>query len=258
MMINFSVVIPCYNSSKTIEDCLNSVFKQIYKPKEIIVIDDGSTDDTFYKLDDLKKKCPEEINLIIFKQINSGPSVARNNGIKLASNNWIAFLDSDDCWIKSHLEELSITFYKNPEVSIIGVNSRSVSKKIHFNELLYKNYFQTSSVIVKKEVILKYLFNENQKYSEDFRTWLLILYHYEGYILKAEHAFPIKDRLLVYSGGGLSSNLNAMQKGEIDNFIYLLQNKMITNIEFFKVIIFSYLKFFRRKYLKLKYNLYES
>lgn len=95
--VRIAVVIPCYNSGQTIEDTLRNICNQTYPPAEIIVIDDGSTDDT----EERSRRFP---NVKYFKQKNSGVSVARNNGVKLARSDWIAFCDSDDVWDKRKLE----------------------------------------------------------------------------------------------------------------------------------------------------------
>lgn len=91
MCIMFSVVIPAYNCADVIEDAINSVCKQSVKEYigEIIVINDGSTDDTLNVLEQCKSKF--EIPIVILNQQNSGVSKARNEGVKKANYDWIAF-----------------------------------------------------------------------------------------------------------------------------------------------------------------------
>jgi glycosyltransferase involved in cell wall biosynthesis len=91
-MIRFSVVIPTYNRSAWLSGALESVFAQTEQPYEVIVVDDGSADDTYAMLQRYEDRVTS------FKQTNAGPAVARNRGIDAATGDYIAFLDSDDLW----------------------------------------------------------------------------------------------------------------------------------------------------------------
>lgn len=245
-----SVVIPCYNSENTIAKCITSVFKQTILPKEIIVIDDGSKDQTVIKLQELQKKCPREIDFVILQQTNSGPSVARNNGILKSKYSWIAFLDSDDLWLKDKIKIETEFLDSNEDIKILGATMLSTPLQITFKKLLFKNYFQTSSVIVSKECISKALFNEKQKYGEDYRAWLEITYDNKAYIIPPLRAFPIDQRSTAFGGEGLSSNLIKMFSGEISNFQNLYKLKKISLTQFLIINVFSFLKFIRRCLLK--------
>lgn len=96
-----SVIIPNYNNAQFLTECVDSVFVQTYQPLECIVVDDGSTDNSLEVLNELSQKYPK---LRIFEQINSGPSVARNLGMKHAKGEYIAVLDADDYWSPCKLE----------------------------------------------------------------------------------------------------------------------------------------------------------
>lgn len=98
--IKVSVIIPVYNREMTIQKCLNSVMSQTYKPYEIIVIDDGSTDKTIEIVENIK--CSY---LKIIKQNHRGAQAARNVGILNANGDYITFLDSDDEWLVTLLDE---------------------------------------------------------------------------------------------------------------------------------------------------------
>lgn len=87
-----SVVIPCFNAEKFLERSVSSVLNQTFKPKEIICVNDGSTDNTLSLLKSIQKR----ENIIVIDQINKGASNARNNGLKAASGEYIQFLDADD------------------------------------------------------------------------------------------------------------------------------------------------------------------
>lgn len=96
--IRVSVVIPAFNAEKTIQKTVESVLSQTYPPCEIIVINDGSEDGTERRV----KQFENQVKVIT--QENAGPSAARNNGVKKAKGDFIAFLDADDEWFPWHLE----------------------------------------------------------------------------------------------------------------------------------------------------------
>jgi glycosyltransferase involved in cell wall biosynthesis len=93
-----TVVITAYNSQETISRAIDSVLDQTVQPKEIIVVDDGSTDDTAQILLSFDDK------IRVISQRNQGPSAARNTGIKAAKTTWIALLDGDDLWHREKLQ----------------------------------------------------------------------------------------------------------------------------------------------------------
>lgn len=100
MEINISVIIPCYNRERTIERCIKSIINQTVKPYEIIIVDDGSTDGSVEKIEQL------DCNFLrLIKQNHKGAQAARNLGILNAKGNYIAFLDSDDEWLPNMLEK---------------------------------------------------------------------------------------------------------------------------------------------------------
>lgn len=139
-----SVVIPCYNSEEWLEDTLDSVYNQTYNHLEVIVIDDGSTDNT----KEIVKKYSDKIKYIY--QENSGPSVARNTGINNSKGEYIAFLDADDMWEEDKLIK-QIEFMKNN--SSYGVVVTDLKVVNESNEYLYthKNIWPEN----KKEIIEK-------------------------------------------------------------------------------------------------------
>lgn len=98
-----SVVIPVYNREKTIDRCISSIINQTYKPLEIIVVDDGSSDSTVSLVEQWIDKS-NEIQIKMYKQSHLGAQAARNKGIREAKGKWIAFLDSDDEWCANRLQ----------------------------------------------------------------------------------------------------------------------------------------------------------
>lgn len=182
-----SVIIPTYNRGDLIEYTINSVLNQSYQNFEIIIMDDGSTDNT----KSVVKRIKDE-RLIYKWQKNSGkPASARNSGLKLAKGEFIAFLDSDDIWFNKKLEIQIKEFKKNPDIHMLSTNvvlfrknyyeiflNIKRNKKIPFKELIKKNIIATSSVMLRRVVIEKVgYFDEDVKLKavEDYEYWLRIL-----------------------------------------------------------------------------------
>lgn len=110
--MKFSIVIPAYNATRTLYACLQSVQNQTYQNYEVIVVDDGSTDDTLQIAEHFSMM---DARFLCVRQENSGVSVARNHGISIASGDFICFLDSDDQYVDTFLEEFYTMIVENPE-----------------------------------------------------------------------------------------------------------------------------------------------
>ena len=106
----FSVVIPLYNKAESIQKTLKSVLSQRFEPKEIIVVDDGSTDESLAQVKALKSD-----KIRILSQQNQGVSAARNNGVAVSTCEYIAFLDGDDLWSPFHLQTLKDLILRFPQ-----------------------------------------------------------------------------------------------------------------------------------------------
>ena len=104
-----SIILPAFNSSRFIDSTIESVRNQTYKYWELLITDDGSTDNTVKIINKHQKK-DSRIKLFILK-VNSGAGVARNNSIKMANGKYIAFCDSDDLWLPHKLKK-QIDFMK--------------------------------------------------------------------------------------------------------------------------------------------------
>jgi len=191
MKINvfFSIIIPLHNKSKYILNTLNSALNQTYSHFEIIVINDGSTDNSVDLINSLNSP---KIRLI--SQENQGVSVARNKGIKIAKGNYIAFLDADDYWFPFHLAEIKKSITKFPNESVFCNNYNIYLTKEKFKKttfsikpsseeiILITNYFEsslinsiawTSSVCLKKSIIDKtLLFDKNLSSGQDTDLWI--------------------------------------------------------------------------------------
>lgn len=113
-MPKFSIIIPVYNVEKYLKKCLDSVFNQTYKEYEVIVVNDGTKDNSM----DIVK----DYNVKVINQKNQGLSAARNAGVKVATGDYLIFLDSDDYWEKNLLKELSKSLKNNPDLVRFQIN----------------------------------------------------------------------------------------------------------------------------------------
>lgn len=143
----FSIIIPIYNSEKYLEECINSVIKQkvnFTRDIQIVLINDGSIDNSKEICFKYKQKYPN--NIIYLEQENSGVSIARNNGLKHASGEYITFLDSDDKLENKYLKKGYKMLCKNPNVNIVFYRIKFFDSKNNFHPLDYK--FQNGDRIV--------------------------------------------------------------------------------------------------------------
>lgn len=249
-----SIVVPLYNSQNDIENCLESIFRQTYKNYEVIIVDDGSTDNSVYLVEHFISK-HTDMQILLLHQQNFGPSKARNEGVLHSKGDLIAFLDSDDEWKSDKLSSM-VPFFVDNEVGIVSSlysiandcafnNLDNSVKLITPNRLLFKNYFITSATVCRANVLKKYLFNELQKYSEDYRLWLEICF--SGYkCLLFNSCLTKMNSKPIYGGSGLSSKLYEMEKGEWRNYYHLLKISRINFFQFLCAISFSSIKYIYR------------
>lgn len=194
----FSVVIPLYNKQDSITVTLQSVLAQTYTNYEIIIVDDGSTDDsaniaeiTLREYSECTPDCVLESRVICKK--NGGVSSARNKGIQEAKYEYIALLDGDDVWDEHYLEEQVKLIHDFPNAKMWGVNYADICNGdiLSYHQGVaddYRGYvnnyfgtkhgdlFWTSAIVLKKD-IAEYvdLFDERMAYSEDMDLWYRII-----------------------------------------------------------------------------------
>jgi len=214
---NISVIIPTYNRADLIPEALDSVFAQTYHDFEIIVVDDGSTDNTA----EILRPLAEQGRLKYIRQNNQGASAARNRGIAEARGNFIAFLDSDDLFEPLKLD-LQMKYYQaHPEMGL--VHSGFTKFDSHGNELGYRDtswfsgmiypqillYWTTlmamDTVIVPKKVFDSVgLFDANLVHGEDLDMWRRIARKYPFGFINRSLA-----RIRVHEGNISGNKLNA-------------------------------------------------
>lgn len=149
-MPKFSIIIPVYNVEKYLRKCLESVFNQTYKNYEVIVVNDGTKDNSM----DIAKDYPVKV----VNQKNQGLSVARNNGVEKATGEYILFLDSDDYIEKGLLKEINKSLNNNPDIVRFQIKEAfEDGKKIEYNEQSFTNKSGQEAF----QLITKYHFVEN-------------------------------------------------------------------------------------------------
>ena len=131
-----SIIIPVYNSEKYIGRCIDSILNQTYTNYELILIDDGSTDNSLKILNDYKKK---DNRIRVYSQKNKGVAITRNRGIKLSNGQYICFIDNDDYIENKYLENLVSNCCNNDFV--IGGYKRVSDDKILFKKKLKNTNF---------------------------------------------------------------------------------------------------------------------
>lgn len=187
----FSIVIPVYNRADIICKTLESVSTQNFQEWECIIVDDGSTDNTQEKIKDFIKT---DSRFKYIYQNNAERSAARNNGIKNAKGEYICFLDSDDFFLKNHLEVLHkcIELQNNPicmfftnyfnlkENEIIPINIPIFNNEYGIKYLL-ENPIIPARTCIHKNILSTELFDEDIVVVEDLILWLKIAHKYKIY-----------------------------------------------------------------------------
>ena len=129
-----SVIVPVYNVEKYLPQCLNSIINQTYKNIEVVLVDDGSTDDSGNICEEYKKN---DERIIVVHQKNSGLSAARNVGIEISTGEYITFIDSDDYISPDYIENLySALEQYSADIAICDL--KKVSEKVELWDIDYK------------------------------------------------------------------------------------------------------------------------
>lgn len=184
--IQISVIIPTWNRAHLLKRAIKSALNQSLSPLEILICDDGSTDDTFKMIKSFKDK---RIKWITADHLGL-PAVVRNRGIKESKGEWIAFLDSDDEWFPKKLEK-QMTLARQTECLAVCCNAYSVNlngqrkkyldctkKILTFSDLIKVNYVILSSAVIHRSLLSKCLgFPEGHKFrnAPDYAFWLRVL-----------------------------------------------------------------------------------
>lgn len=231
--LKISVIIPSFNREKYLPIAINSIKDQTYHIDEIIIIDDGSTDNTqkiLNKIDNIKT----------IKTKNLGVSHARNIGIKASKNNWVAFLDSDDIWIQDKIEKQVNFHKKNQNILFSHTGERWIrdGKRVKYPKSLKKPQGEcflqnistckiaASSVLMHKSIFddIGY-FDEKLKVCEDYDLWLRVTQKYTIGLMYEE--------LIIKNAGHkqLSTSIFAIDRYHIYSLQKLLNSKFKNEIQ---------------------------
>jgi glycosyltransferase involved in cell wall biosynthesis len=212
-----SVVIPAYNAEGTIKETLQSVQKQTFSDFEIIVINDGSTDQTLEVINTV-----QDSRISVFSYSNGGLPVARNRGILQANGEFITFLDADDLWTPDKLELQLAALQQHPEAGLAyswtlimdekGENfypGKSFSFEGNvYSELLISNFIASgSNAMLRREAIESVgEFDAELRSCEDWDYWLRVAPHWHFVVV------PKPQILYRQSSGAMSSKVDVMEK----------------------------------------------
>ena len=197
--MRFSVIIPLYNKAPYVAKAIDSVLSQTFADYELIVMDDGSADGSY---DVVLKVVEGQRDCHVYKQANGGVSVARNNAVALSQGEYLCFLDADDWWEPTFLDEMDKFVAEFPEAGIYGTNYTIVNETRHKTRMAsvgvetgfekgYINYCQvyaktmymplwTGAVCVPRSVFDEmHGFPTDIKLGEDFLLWIRIALKYK-------------------------------------------------------------------------------
>lgn len=250
-----SVIIPCYNSERTIRFALLSVVHQTLQPLEIICVDDCSTDQTIKTIRAFADEFANCNIIVEAMEQNGGPAIARNHGWDIAKGDYITFLDSDDNWHPQKLELQVAFMQRTGSFGSSHARARKLSGTYSVSDqtlptivittkgLLFRNRIVTSAVMLKN--VPNFRFRQDMRYCEDLQLWFEILF-------SGEHIIYLNAPLgSIYQGEdapqGLSSAVLKMERGKQDIFLDLFRRKLISLPSLLAALSFSALKFvFRR------------
>lgn len=213
-----SVIIPTFNRFLFLKKAITSVLSQTFQDFELIVVDDGSVDDTAETVSAFKR------GIVYIKQQNKGPASARNTGIKNSTMPFIAFLDSDDWWAKDKLSAQIKEMRDNPDYLVSHTdeiwykNGRLLNqKKKHekpqgyiFDRCLPLCVVSMSTVMIRRELFDKAgFFDENLPCCEDYEFWLRV---------SAKENFLFIEKPLTLKDGGRPDQVSSVYATGIDRF----------------------------------------
>jgi len=259
----FSIIIPLYNKESYVAETITSVLNQTFVDFEMIVIDDGSTDGSARVV-----KSFNDTRITYEKIENSGVSVARNAGVKIAKYDYITFLDADDWWAPTFLEEMVVLINKYPDERVFASGRVSVFQN---KRVIYSNRFlpskgteglvdyikiiseslppvNSSNSIFKSDALLKAgLFKEGQKKHEDHDLWLRVCKNHLVVFLNKDLSFYRKDVL------------DSASKGiyRFEDFISYLETIFLVKKEIHKERLRYFKKYYNR-YILLTFIKYEN
>ncbi len=265
----FSVVIPLYNKQQYIRNTIKSVLKQDDKDFEIILIDDGSTDNSLKQIEDIS-----DPRLKIFRSQNQGVSSARNLGIQKSQGKILAFLDADDFWYPQHLSEIRSLYENFPEAKLYATGyeieypegftktfglHQAKTRRLFFPFYKYTSgapLFYTSNFALLKEIFDKQEAFKTHIHAEDTELFLRL-----GYLYPLAYSSLITMRHTDSSHNSLFSSYKTEMKEKITDELHLFEDKdlhlkRILDINRFSWVIEYKLQGKKEKATKLNKEIY--
>lgn len=205
-----SVVIPLYNKEKAVRATLESVLAQTYTDYEIVIVNDGSTDNSVSVIESIISSLSETKQSIIrlFSKQNGGVSSARNFGVEKSSGEYVAFLDADDLWASDYLETLAALIRDYPDAALYGLGYAQImpngdkepkSSKQNYRGVIPNDgswlmeYWTGSTASSKTALIQAGLFNTNLTHGEDLDMWWRLMLMGEAVFESHECAYYRQD-----------------------------------------------------------------
>ncbi|MFM0736003.1 glycosyltransferase [Paraburkholderia xenovorans] len=259
-LIPVSAIIPCFNCRATIGRAVHSVFLQTWRPNELILVDDCSTDGTRELLRELAKNYPAGWIRVLLQPRNAGPGAARNAAWAAAKQPYIAFLDSDDSWHPAKMERQYGWMSAHREAAITGhpvaqldageqpgsqaLPAVAAPRRMSRRRILFSNRFTPSSILMRADVGAR--FDETKRHAEDYFMLLEVVLVDRGdaYLFPAPLSYIYKAQFGARTG--LSAQLWKIQKGEQDNYLQFRRRKAISVLEWLCFSLLSAAKYFRR------------
>ncbi len=258
--MKFSVIIPLYNKAPYVAKAIASVLSQTYTEFELLIMDDGSKDNSFEMA---QKAIQGHLQCKLYKQDNAGVSMARNKAVALSQGDYLCFLDADDWWAPNYLMEMSKLIAHFPDAGIYGTNYTIVNENRHKTrvaqvgvedgfEMGYINYCRayaktmymplwTGAVCIPRAVFEEMKgFPKGIRLGEDFLLWIRIALKYKVAFLNMPLAFYNQDVDAVNRGVGklhdpqwhMLWNLDFLEEEEKRNLDYkqLIDNLRVVGL----------------------------
>jgi glycosyltransferase involved in cell wall biosynthesis len=254
-----TVVVPHFECPSELRRALDSIAAQTLRPREVIIVDDGSSSEALACIEALARDPGREDVRLVALPKNVGPGAARNAGWEEATQPWIAFLDADDAWHPRKLELVVAALARDPHWDVLGhaavvaepgdpypdfdVDTDGFSPtEIPTVRWLFHNQYSTPGVMLRRDIPLR--FAADGRYAEDLDLWMRIAY--SGYtmgIIRLPLARLHKAR---FGAAGQSARLWAMEKGELSALKSLVVSGRISPLLFVRASLFSLLKYSAR------------
>ena len=255
---------PAYNAATTIAAAVTSVLRQTVKDFELIVVDDGSSDDTFERLSPLQA----DARLTVIQQPNRGPAAARNAGIDASGAPIVSVIDSDDLWLPTYLEVMGTALARDPAAGfaytdawIFDETHHLVARRTAMSgqrppnpppsdsrafllELLDRNFVYTSASVPRKVLSDVGFYDERFRYGEDFELWLRI-------IESERHAVRVSGDLAIHRirSSSLTSDVRSFYEGICDVYATIADEHALDPVA--RAVVLKRLAVWRREVVRL-------